>query len=553
MRLSIASITVSLLAVAACDKAYDPGQLAIDPNAPRVAITSPALGTIAGDVKTVEVTGTATDDGGIATVTVNGTPATVTNGTFTATVPVWPGTNLLEVVATDTDGNTGKSTRAVSAGEVHAFTDVIPDAIMASISAQTFDAVSQGATQYVRAADLTAMIAPHNPVIVVGGTDPDCLYAHGAITGMTLGQATTISLAPMAGGLYLDATLDAPLVKMHFDYAAACVDGSRDVTAGAAKIHVAGLIAVGVDGDGKLTTAIQNPDVTITSLDLELGGLPGDVVDLIHLDTALGPIIGWATERFVAPMIAQTIQGAASSTTSVLGQTVDINLTPSRLDFDVDGAVISMNSQLRAEGDSLLQGYVYTDNLVPHRTTTDQGFEIAVADDAANELLASLWSAKAFEQKLALNTGDYGDVGKLYDSVELSVAVPPFLTAGSDGLVLTIGDLGITFKNGNQVATKVMVNAKVALTAKSGADGKLRLDAGQPTVDVDLLDDGVEGANDLSQPAFEQVVSFALSRAVSFGSGAVGAIPLPSAGGVGVTNLAVKTTSGYLLVDGAVQ
>jgi hypothetical protein len=405
----------------------------------------------------------------------------------------------------------------------------------------------------VKTADLTAMIAPHNPVVSVGGDDPDCLYAHGAITGISLGDATNLSLAPMAGGLYLDADLDAPLVTMHFDYAAACINGSRDISIAASHIHIGGLIAMGVGDDGKLTSAIQNPDVQIDGLDLELGGIPGDVVDLIHLDTAIGPILASATERFVAPIVAQSIEGAAQSQVDVLGTTVDVNLTPSRLDFDVDGCVISMNTQLRAEGDSLLQGFVYTDNLVPHRQTTDSGFEIAVADDAANELLASLWSAKAFEKSIPLDTADYAEIGKLYDSVEVSVAVPPFVSAGSDGLVLTIGDLGITFKNKDQIATKVMVNAKVALTANTGMDGQLRLDAGQPTVDVDLLDDGVMGANDLSQPDFEKVVSFALSRAVSFGSGAVGAIPLPSAGGVGVTNLAVKTTSGYLLVDGAVQ
>ncbi len=552
MRSTIQLTALALATLAACDKAYDGGGLAVDPNAPRVDITSPKLGTIAGDVKTVTVSGIAHDDTAVASVTVNGVTAQLSPaGNFTVEVPVTPGTNLLEAVATDGDGNTGKTTRAVSAGATRSLTTVIPDAIMASISAQTFDAVSRGATTYVKTANLTDMVTPHNPVLMIGGTNPDCLYGHASITGIKLGDAK-IALSPMAGGLFLDADLDHPLVDMHLDYAAACINGSRDISIAATHIHVAGLIALGIGDDGKLTSAIQNPDVTITSLDLELGGIPGDVVNLIHLDTAIGPIIGWATEKFVAPVIANAIQGAADSKAQVLGQTVDIKLTPSRLDFDVTGALISMDTQLRAENDSILDGFVFTDNVMP-KLTTDDGFHLAIADDAANELLTSMWSAKAFDKSFALDTGSYGEVGKLYDHVEISVAVPPFVDASGSELVLTLGDLGITFKNGDTVATKVLVNARIALKVTAGMDGKLRIDAGQPDVNVDVSDAGVSGANDLSQADFEQIVSFALSRAVSYGSGAVGAIPLPSAGGVGVTNLGIRSHAGYLMVDGNVQ
>ena len=76
-------------ALGACsDSAYDPNAPALDPNAPRVHITSPARGTIAGDVKSVTVTGTATDDTAVASVTVNDIPAAVApDGTFSVQVP----------------------------------------------------------------------------------------------------------------------------------------------------------------------------------------------------------------------------------------------------------------------------------------------------------------------------------------------------------------------------------------------------------------------------------------------------------------------------------
>src|SRR5690606_33530074 len=118
--------------------------------------------------------------------------------------------------------------------------------------------------------------------------------------------------------------------------------------------------------------------------------------------------------------------------------------------------------------------------------------------------------------------GSYGEVGRLYDRVELSAKVPPFLDASDKALRLTVGDLIATFKNGGAVATQVAVNAQVELKVAAGTDGALRLDVGQPTIHVDVLDENVDGANQLSNAQFEAVSSFALSRVVAFGSSALG-------------------------------
>ena len=85
------------------------------------------------------------------------------------------------------------------------------------------------------------------------------------------------------------------------------------------------------------------------------------------------------------------------------------------------------------------------------------------------------------------------------------------------------------------------------------ADGKLRFDVGTPTTYVDIIDEGIEGANQLSNAQFEAIVSFALSRIVAVGSGSVGAIPLPAIGGVGVRTSRSTSEHGYLIVDGEVQ
>lgn len=540
---------LGIAALAGCtDKPYDPNAPAIDPNAPRVHITTPERGTIAGDVHTVTVTGTATDDTAVASVTVNDVPAALAaDGTWTATVPVTPGTNLLHAIALDAQGNAGKESRAVVAGPMAPLAQEVPQAITATLSAQTFNAIGHGTAGFLTSGDLAPMLGTA-PVMDLGD-GPDCLYAKAWITSVTFGGAD-VTLAPQDGGLWLDVELDQANIGMHLEYAAACVDGSRDITVAASHISVSGDMTVGVSGHD-FDIHLDSPNVTVTGFNAELGGIPGAIVDLLHIDTAMGPILGWATEKFVVPMLNNALAGLNNTKTmDVLGTMVDIDVKPDDIQFSSDGAIVILDTSLRAHGDS--GTFVFTDNTVPAMDLS-HGFQMAVADDAANQLFTSLWSAKALDKTLDLNNGSYGDIGKLYDQVEISAAVPPFVDASGKGLVLTVGDLMATFKNQGSVVTKVAINAQVALQVVKGDDGALRFDVGEPTTYVDVLDEDVDGANQLSSSQFEAITSFALSRVIAVGSGSVGAIPLPSVGGVSVNNLTIAEQTGYLVVDGEVQ
>lgn len=550
------ALILGTLAIAVgCDNAYDPDAPAIDPNAPKVHITSPERGTFAGAVTAIEVRGIATDDELVTSVTVNGVTATVNpDGTFAASVPVTAGTNLLHAIAKDGQGNTGKETRAVVAGKLTSIDRTITQAITASMSAATFEAIGRGAGNFIQDADLTALVTPMNPVVDYGSTNgqPDCLYAQAHVTGMDVGKAQ-VNLAPQSGGLYLDATLENIRMNTHLQWAVSCLDGSRDVMIGATKIRVRGVLAVGIKAGGEFDIKLANPDVTVTGFSVDLGGVPQTIIDYLDLDTRIGPILGWATERFVVPMLNDALAGLnETKTVDVFGRQIDIALAPNRIDFDVVGAVVLLDSELRARGDDDAPGFVYVPNTLPVMDKS-QGFQLAIADDAANQLLTSLWAAKGLEAALDLETGTYGDVGKLYDRVEITAAVPPYIDATGDGLKMTIGDLVATFKNGEAIATRVAINAQLELKVTPAAGGGLRLDVGSPTTYVDILDENIDGTNALSNAQFEAIATFALGRVIAVGSGSVGAIPLPSAGGVAVKDVEVMQQAGYLIVEGDVQ
>ena len=281
--------------------------------------------------------------------------------------------------------------------------------------------------------------------------------------------------------------------------------------------------------------------------------MPGSIVDMLHLDTMLGPVLGFVAEKFAVPYLNTSLAGLNTvKTIDVLGTKVDVKVTPARIDFDVTGATIELDSKLRAQGDTSSPGFVYlTDD--PPAMDMNQGFQLAVVDNAVNQLLGSYWAAKGMNVGLDLKNGSYGEVGKLFDRVELEAKVPPFLDAHGDSLKLTVGDLLATFKNGPAIATQIALNATVKLKVVAGAGGALRLDVGTPEIFVDVLDENVDGANQLNNAQFEAVSSFGLSRIVAFGSGAVGAIPLPSFGGVAVQNVKVTEQTGYVVVGGSVQ
>jgi hypothetical protein len=542
---------IALIAFAGCaDKAYDPDAPAIDPNAPRVHITSPARGTIAGDVQTITVTGTATDDSGVIdSVTVNDVAATVSaDGSFTAQIKLAAGTNLIHAIAKDAQGNQGKESRAVVAGPMATLARQVPDAITATLSAQTFDAIGRGAAGYIKSGNLMTAVQGMNPVVDVGG-GPDCLYGQARITSLTVGDAD-ILMAPQTGGIFLSGELTNVRIGLHLDWAVSCLDGSRDVVVSASKVSVQGVLKVGIVGRD-FDIKLENQNVQLTGFNVDLGGVPGQIVDMLNLDGMMGPILGWATERFVVPMLNKSLAGLNEvKTIDVLGTQVNVDVKPSQINFTSVGGKVLLHTSLRAKADT--GNFVYVANTLPTMDMS-HGFQLAVADDAANQLLTSMWSAKGLDKTLDLATGSYGDIGQLYDSVGLEVKVPPFVDATDGKLTLTVGDMLASFKLGGSITTQVAINAQVELSVVKGTDGKLRFDIGTPTVYVDVLDEGIEGSNQLSNAEFEAITSFALSRIVAVGSGSVGAIPLPSVGGVAITTLQIEQQHGYLIVDGEVQ
>jgi hypothetical protein len=523
----------------------NPDAPAFDRDAPRVDILSPARGTIAGDVTQVVVTGTASDDTGVESVTVNGVAAKLSsNGMWLADITVAPGTTLLHAIAFDTQGNQGSETRAVVAGPMVGVDRPVLDGIRATLSAQALSALGRGTATFIESGGLMTAVQGMNPVVDVGG-GPDCLYGQASITSLTVGDADVL-MGPSDRGVSVSAMLSDVRIGMHLQWAVSCFDDSRDIILTAQRVNVQGLLAIGVI-DRKLDIQFDNPNVQVTGFELQLPGVPDAIVQMLALDAAISPILGSVTERLVVPMAEQAVSALDDRRTiDVASVQVDVDVTPTHVSFTPQGATIALDTSLRAHGDS--GQFVFVRNVEP-TLGMKHGFELAIADDAANQLLTSMWSAKAFDAPLDLDDTSYEQIAKIYDSVQLELILPPHVDATTRPLELTVGDLIATFKRNDGVMTRVAIHAKTALYVVEGDAGKLRIDVSTPAVEIDLLDD----EDWITKAQYDAIKSFAVQHITAIGSSAVAGIPLPAIGDATPTKLWVDPEYGYMLVVGDVQ
>lgn len=95
------------------DQNCDGSDAVADNTPPQVSITSPANNSETSDAS-ITIAGSASDNSELAGVTVNGAAAALTGDTFSATVALNDGANIITAIATDTAGNTASSSITVT-------------------------------------------------------------------------------------------------------------------------------------------------------------------------------------------------------------------------------------------------------------------------------------------------------------------------------------------------------------------------------------------------------------------------------------------------------
>lgn len=521
------------------------------PEEPGLRVTSPERGTIRNQLGTIEVRGEVTPNpesgAEITQVVVNGTPARLSeDGSFTATITARPGATLIETIATAADGGVASDHRTLLAGAQVTPDALIADSITAGISAQTFDKMGQMASNMLATTDLAAMLAPMNPVLNAGAdAGEDCLWIKGDVEGFEM-STPRINLIPESGGLRLEADFFDVYVPVDARYEVACVGDRDHLNIRASRVSIAGDLGI-VAENGQLRVDLTNMDLDLENFDLDATGVPGAALELFNIEGLVEWVFELGVERFMEPTINEMMSGlgGVEKQMDLMGHTLDLAVVPGLIEFDPAGAQVRLDTRFFVQGTEDKPGFIFTENSLPAMDTSS-GFEMAVADDAINQLLSGFWAAGAMNMEKPVDGG-------AFDATLFAPKLPPMISADpeSGAMRLIAGDLGIVFMQNGKPQAEVALNLVVDLTVVSEG-GVLGLRLGEPVVHADLVE-SVNNESGFLAADLEALLPLVVAHEIHVIAPLVEAIPVPSVGGVAMADLAVAGKNGYVTITGEMQ
>jgi hypothetical protein len=515
---------------------------------PVLRVTSPARSQVLGQAGSLTVSGTALpgDDGDpIAKVVVNGVEAALQpDGSFTAAVQLAQGETLIETVAKNESGTTATDTRAVQAGPLMPVGSNVPRAVAAALSADAFARLSAAAGPIIKGINIPALIAPLQPMLNVGD---DSTGAQLFVDNVKF-DAIKISLTPVQGGLAFSATIDELDVPAHAHFAVIGIGGTESLEVTADKIVVAGTLQVTPAGMSGFRTKLVSPKVQLTNFVLHNDLIPQTIIDKLNLQNTIQTILARVAELFMGPLVNQALGALAGpQTLPVLGHSLTMQVAPSAVSFTPAGGLVEIDMKALLAGSESSPGFISTANGSPGMDPTF-GFQLGLADDLANQLLAELTAVGALDLSVPQDVG-------VFDTVQIQMTLPPMINAdASDGVMrLMLGDMFATFTSHGKPVGKAAINARVELKISPGpGSGSVALQLGVPELHVDALDD-IPNTTGLAGPDLAKATAVGLGAQIDAISQLLVAIPVPSIAGLQFRNLSLSGDEGYVLVSGQLQ
>lgn len=537
------TLAASLVVMIGCSSAGSE-----DP-APTLEVTTPARGTFAsGD--TVTVTGRVIDNGPVR-LTVAGTEVTpAADGTFSTTIQVGEGIEVIETHVTDGAGHEVRDVRAVLAGTLAPTDGTAKGELAARAGVTALRAVGGAISTSVKAIDFQAAAMSANPIYNNDG----CLGAVINITSVQRGNIT-VGLAPKTGILSTDVTIENIVVKASAKWRVACLGSTATITMRASKAKIQGDLAARV-ATGKLSTSLPATSVTFEGFSFDVGGVPSQLESLVKgkvSDYVEGMLAGQIKSK-VPPIADKAIAGliAQPVSTSLLNKNMTITVAPSNVKITNEELFVSLSTTVLVAGGEGGTFLTTSPTLATTSMEVPKGLGVALDDDIVNQLFAGLWSADALEPTIAVDS--IPALGALLDDnarvLSISMSLPPTVSTDTGELVLSIGDMIINVRDENGADVhQIAVSLKTTLSAEPTQTGKILLTVGAPTVYAQVLlnSDAVE--DPLTDEHVEALVTGAWGLVGSKADDALGKLPMPTIAGIQLGAPTVQAANGFVVAD----
>ena len=188
------------------------GPILIDSSGPTLVINTPTRGDWT-EATTSIVSGTAIEEhSALMDVQVDGVSTTVaTDGSFSESMDLEEGLNIVETEAFDTDGNVSNDVRAVLSGQFELKDQPIEDAISVYVGSSGIDSLEDTVEGIVAGIDLNSLL-PSNPVTSQGAA---WCTAYVNVYNFSYGTVS-LDIDPQSNG-YIDVTMTVPSLSMNLD------------------------------------------------------------------------------------------------------------------------------------------------------------------------------------------------------------------------------------------------------------------------------------------------------------------------------------------------
>ncbi|NVB80300.1 MAG: hypothetical protein HOV81_18040 [Kofleriaceae bacterium] len=518
---------------------------------PVLEITSPARGTLA-DGETVSVTGRVTDESFASVrVTVGGVEVpTAVDGTFQTTVPVMNGIAIIETHAIDDHGHDVRDVRAVLAGSLAPTDGTSVGKVGARAGVAALRAIGNAIGAQAKMINFTQAAQALNPVY----NNTGCLGATINITSINLSDLA-VALAPKPNILSTDVTISNLDVRLAANFKVACIGGSTTITLKATKAKVHGDLGASIAA-GKIATSLPAATVTFENFSIDVGGVPGAIESLLkdQARDGVARALESAIKSKVPPIANNALAGLVAKplSTSILGADTSISVTPTKVSLSSDELFVGLDTKVRITGGEGGTALTTPTTVTPDAMGQTQGLGVALDDDIANQLLAGLWSADAFDMSIAIDT--IPALGALLDddarTIDVKLALPPTVSTASGELELAIGDAMLTIRDefGTEVQS-IALSLRTTLEAEPSQSGKILLTVGTPTVYAQVVAESAAVDEPLEDSQVEAIVTGAWGLVSVKADDALSNLPLPTIAGVQLGAPTVEAGDGFVLAD----
>lgn len=515
---------------------------------PTLTITTPDRGSTS-DGTTVTVTGHVEDDRDGARVTVNGVDAQLSsNGDFTASVPAPGGILFLETHAIDAGGHDVRDVRAVLAGQLAASDGKRASQLGAKIGAAGFMKIGGAVSALLSAMDWNTMALAQNPILDSSG----CNSAKLNITTLGIG-GVAVELVPAEGVLKAKVALSNVRVDVDAKFKALCIGGSTDVSLRAARATVTGDLALTVV-NGQLTSAMPASAVDFEGFELNVGGIPGAIEDLVQgtvrdkVEKLLATFVKDEVPKLANDQLKDLI--ARSYSEDLLGHEAKIGVSVNGVSLTPAGLLAIVDTTLHIVGG---EGgfFVPESGAIGPATMPGQGLGVALALDTINQLFAGAWAAGALERDLDVAT--LGPLAGLLAPGAAKLGIEPLLApalvSSSAGVRLAIGDLMLSVRDAsNTELQRIALSVASTLQLGPNAAGKLALTVGMPEVKAQIVKAADDGGL-LTSELLEGAVNGAWGLVGGMADDALAKLPLPQIAGVQLGAPTISGINGFLVAD----